>query len=153
VLVVLVLTAVSTMFAQQVQSPEEVTCESIAHVPVPKYRIGQNLGGTTTSDTFILSVSVKPSDVSKEKMMALSCKLASLYGAFDAFILQVFDEHMAAVLYTVGGVEMPYPRAGSKIRAIYDIDRRKGTSWFKWFAEGGDWVRAENFVLVPTAQR
>lgn len=151
--VVLIFVSSQLGFAQEEHKSEQVSCNSVANVAVPKYRIGQNLGGTTTSDTFILLVSVKPSEISREKMMALACKLGSVYGDFDAFILQVFDEHMAAVLYTVGGVDMPYPQANLRIRATYDVDKPTGSSWFKWFPEGGDWVRAENIRLIPSVTK
>lgn len=51
---------------------EGVNCETVSKIAVPKYRIGRKIGGGTTSDVFILFVSVKRSNISREKMMALS---------------------------------------------------------------------------------
>jgi hypothetical protein len=92
-LLVMILTLVQLSFSQGAQKFEEVSCRSVAHVAVPKYRIGNNLGGTTNADTFILFVSVKPADLSREKMVALACRLAQVYEAFDEFFLMVFEEH------------------------------------------------------------
>jgi len=66
-LLVMILTLVQLSFSQGAQKFEEVSCRSVAHVAVPKYpkyRIGNNLGGTTNADTFILFVSLKPADLS-----------------------------------------------------------------------------------------
>jgi len=38
-------------------------------------------------------------------------------------------------------------------RATYDVDKPGDTKWFKWFPEGGDWVRAENIKLIPSNGR
>ena len=149
VLVLLTLTPVQAGFTQELQKHDQVSCSSLANVAVPKYRIGQNVGGKTTSDEFILTVSVKPSDASREKMMALSCKLASVYAAFDDFYLMVFDEHLAAALYSVA-VHVPYEEARLKLRATYNRKRTKGTVDFMWFPNGGDWNSAQRFNLTPS---
>lgn len=127
-----------------------VRCDTLAKIAVPKYRIGQNIGGKTTSDGFILIVSVNPSEASKEKLMALSCKLSSTYAAFDDFYLMVFDEYLAAAAYNPGGVDVPYEGASSKLRATYESKKADDTRDFMWFPIGGERDSAQAFNLIPS---
>lgn len=80
------------------QNGEKDTCDSFLKQEVPAFRIAKRYR-TDLKLGIVLQISVAPSDIERDKLLALACKLGRKYGDKKSVYVWVCDSFQAAKRY------------------------------------------------------
>lgn len=123
-------------------------CATFASAPVPKYHIRHRYHAGIKPMLFLF-VSVDPSDISRDDVIALACHIGKKYSAEQALGLWILDDSHAAKVYAPAH-EGNSGKTERALRATYefyrDFFREKDSQFLDWRPDPNDrsrWIHID----------
>lgn len=132
-IVVVLLLAVTAVWAGQNKSSVSDSCDAYSGISVPKYRIAQTFVNRDAKFTS-LTVSIAPTDTNREKVVALACKLGRDYSREQVLVVWILDNHRAAKQFRFAG-QYSSEATRAALRASYSFDREKNSQELTWMPD------------------
>lgn len=106
---------------------EQATCEHFSSAMVPTFKIVRSTRKTTRS-SLVLFVSVAPADMTRDHIVALSCRLGKRYSSEQNLFVWIFDSRRAAMRFNPQG-EGNDRQTNLAYRALYGFSRQPGAKY------------------------
>ena len=136
------------------RAEERADCDAYSGKQVPAFRVGKEFR-TDKGGFLVLSISVRPSDVDREKLIALACKIGRDHAEEDGVIVWILDSYKAAKRYS--------PLAGENERQTnlayvgscgFSRDpRARPEQSLDWWPDTNDRTRSVHIDLGPPPPR